>query len=78
MPDSGALSADCALDRVTIEVSDYGIWRPLPDDPGYRGRGIAMMQALTDELVIDHLGVGTHVQMTAKLPAESFAAASRI
>ncbi|WP_216894650.1 SpoIIE family protein phosphatase [Nocardia alni] len=72
-----ALSADCALDRVTIRVSDNGIWRPLPEDPGYRGRGITMMQALTDELVIDHVGVGTHVRMMAKLPAVSFAAASR-
>lgn len=72
------LSADCALDRVTIEVSDDGNWRPLPEDPGNRGRGIAMMHALTDELTIDHVGVGTHVRMIAKLPAVSFSAASRV
>ncbi|MBU3061996.1 SpoIIE family protein phosphatase [Nocardia sp. NEAU-G5] len=77
-PGRVVLSADCALDQVTIEVSDNGVWRPLPDDPGYRGRGIAMMHALTDELVIDHLGVGTRVHMMAKLPAESFSVASRI
>jgi len=77
-PGRVVLSADCALDHVTIEVSDHGLWRPLPDDPGHRGRGIAMMHALTDELVIDHLGVGTHVQMVAKMPAVSFSAASRV
>jgi anti-sigma regulatory factor (Ser/Thr protein kinase) len=77
-PGRVVLSADCTLDRVTIQVSDDGVWRPLPDDPGYRGRGIAMMHALTDELLIDHVGVGTHVQMAATLPAESFAAAGRM
>nr|WP_221333646.1 SpoIIE family protein phosphatase [Nocardia transvalensis] len=73
-PGHMVLTADCSVDRVTIEVADNGEWRPLPEDPGPRGRGIAMMRALSDELIIDHMGVGTHVRMIAKLPAVSFSA----
>ncbi|WP_024804754.1 SpoIIE family protein phosphatase [Nocardia sp. BMG51109] len=72
------LTADSSMDRVTIEVADTGVWRPLPDDPGPRGRGLAMMRALTDELIIDHTGAGTHVQMIVTLPAVAFSAASRV
>ncbi|MBF6331300.1 SpoIIE family protein phosphatase [Nocardia transvalensis] len=77
-PGRVVLTADCAMDRVTVEVADTGIWRPQPDDPGHRGRGITMMRALTDELTIDHIGIGTQVRMTTKLPAVAFSAASRV
>ncbi|ATL67635.1 SpoIIE family protein phosphatase [Nocardia terpenica] len=77
-PGHVALTARCSSDRVVIEVADVGIWRPLPEDPGNRGRGITMMRALTDELVIDHHGTGTRVRMVAKLPAVSSSATSRV
>ncbi|MFI5776398.1 SpoIIE family protein phosphatase [Nocardia sp. NPDC051570] len=73
-----ALTAECTMDRVVIEVSDTGAWRPQPEDPGHRGRGIAMMRALSDELTIDHLGVGTRVRMIAQLPAVSVTPAGRV
>ncbi|WP_282782927.1 MULTISPECIES: SpoIIE family protein phosphatase [unclassified Nocardia] len=73
------LLAESGIDTVTIDVCDTGVWRPLPADPGHRGRGIAMMQALTDKLDIDHGGPGTRVRMVVRLPAVSFsAAASRL
>ncbi|MBL1073944.1 SpoIIE family protein phosphatase [Nocardia sp. 2] len=72
------LTAHCDLDTLTIEVSDAGVWRPLPADPGHRGRGIAMMKALTDQMDIDHDGPGTRVRMSVKLPAVTFSAATRI
>ncbi|WP_460696851.1 SpoIIE family protein phosphatase [Nocardia thraciensis] len=77
-PGHMVLTADCSVDQVTIEVADTGVWRPLPEDPGPRGRGIAMMRALTDELIIDHQGVGTRVRMIVTLPAVSFSAAARV
>ncbi|MFJ1455946.1 SpoIIE family protein phosphatase [Nocardia sp. N2S4-5] len=77
-PGRMVLTADCAINQVTIEVTDTGVWRPLPEDPGPRGRGIAMMRALTDELVIDNTGAGTSVRMVVTLPAVTFSAASRI
>ncbi|MFI1917688.1 SpoIIE family protein phosphatase [Nocardia sp. NPDC020380] len=69
------LTAESGLDTVTLVVTDTGTWRPLPADPGDRGRGIAMMRALTDRLDIDHTpGPGTLVRMTVRLPAVSFSA----
>ncbi|MFE4463290.1 SpoIIE family protein phosphatase, partial [Nocardia tengchongensis] len=72
------LAADSGVDCLTIEVSDTGVWRPLPADPGNRGRGIAMMRALTDQLDIDNSGPGTRVRMSVKLTAVSFTAAGRV
>ncbi|WP_040808079.1 SpoIIE family protein phosphatase [Nocardia concava] len=72
------LTADCGVDTLTIEVSDTGLWRPLPADPGHRGRGIAMMRALTDHLDIDSSGPGTRVRMSVRLMAVSFSAAGRM
>ncbi|MFF0490458.1 SpoIIE family protein phosphatase [Nocardia sp. NPDC004068] len=77
-PGRVVLTADCTMDNVVIEVADSGVWRPQPEDPGHRGRGIAMMRALSDELTIDHVGIGTRVRMVARLPAVSVAAASRV
>ncbi|WP_067689680.1 SpoIIE family protein phosphatase [Nocardia jejuensis] len=72
------LTAECGIDWLTIEVCDGGEWRPLPADPGHRGRGIAMMRALTEQLDIDNTGPGTRVRMSVKLPAVSFSAAGRM
>ncbi|MCX4092713.1 SpoIIE family protein phosphatase [Nocardia sp. alder85J] len=72
------IDADCTMEQVTIEVTDTGVWRPLPEDPGHRGRGIAMMRALTDQLIIDNGGVGTRVRLIAKLPAVAVTAAGRV
>ncbi|WP_067821903.1 SpoIIE family protein phosphatase [Nocardia inohanensis] len=68
------LTAESGIDTVTLVVTDSGTWRPLPADPGHRGRGIAMMRALTDQLDIDHTGPGTRVRMLVKLPAVAFSA----
>ncbi|GAB4586678.1 SpoIIE family protein phosphatase [Nocardia sp. IFM 10818] len=77
-PGRVVITADCGLDNLTIEVIDGGSWRPLPEDPGHRGRGIAMMRALTDKLEIDHSGPGTRVRMSVRLPAVSFSAGGRM
>lgn len=72
------ISAECAGDRVVIETTDTGTWRPRPADPGPRGRGIDMMRALTEELEIDHPGPGTRVRMSVTLPAITFPVASAL
>ncbi len=35
-------------DRVEGTVADEGRWRPVPADPGFRGRGLTLMRELTD------------------------------
>ncbi|WP_232661893.1 ATP-binding protein [Pseudonocardia sp. TRM90224] len=44
--------------RLQIEVRDYGLWRPVSPDPGYRGRGLQMMVALMDNVAIQHSDAG--------------------
>ncbi|MEU4340946.1 SpoIIE family protein phosphatase [Nocardia sp. NPDC023852] len=70
------LSATCDTDTVVIMVTDSGNWKPRASDPGYRGRGIEMMRALTEELDIDHSGPGTTVRMSVTLPAITFPVAN--
>ncbi|MFD0363176.1 SpoIIE family protein phosphatase [Nocardia sp. GCM10030253] len=71
LPDAGRvqLTAECDTQTVAILVTDTGTWKPRSADPGYRGRGIDMMRALTEELEIDHTGPGTRVRMSVTLPA---------
>ncbi|MEU7765685.1 SpoIIE family protein phosphatase [Nocardia sp. NPDC049190] len=70
------LSATCDIDMVVIVITDTGNWKPRASDPGYRGRGIEMMRALTEELDIDHSGPGTTVRMSVTLPAIAFPVAN--
>ncbi|MFF3223800.1 SpoIIE family protein phosphatase [Nocardia suismassiliense] len=70
------LSATCNTETVVITVTDAGSWKPRSADPGYRGRGIDMMRALTEELDIDHTGPGTRVRMSVTLPAITFPVAN--
>lgn len=44
--------------RLRIRIRDRGTWRPVPPEPSYRGRGLQMMTALMDEVVIHHTGTG--------------------
>lgn len=76
--DRVVLTAECVGDRVVIETTDTGTWRPRPADPGPRGRGIDMMRALTEELEIDHAGPGTRVRMSVTLPAITFPVAGAL
>lgn len=59
-----ALSADGAI---SVLVSDSGIWRPPPADPGYRGRGIALIRELGEDVQIEMSDDGTSVRF--RLPA---------
>ena len=50
--------------RLRIRIRDHGTWRPVPPEPSYRGRGLQMMTALMDDVVIHHSGTdqsGTEV-----------------
>ncbi|BBX16345.1 anti-sigma regulatory factor [Mycolicibacterium duvalii] len=51
--------------KLTVLVSDRGTWRPPQTDPAprTRGRGIPLMEALSDEYEIDRSDDGTRVRM---------------
>ncbi|GAA3240598.1 hypothetical protein GCM10017691_42910 [Pseudonocardia petroleophila] len=57
-------------DRVCVEVTvtDRGRWRDPPADPRFRGRGIAMMRALTDTVTLHHDDDGTTVLLRCWRP----------
>ncbi|ANY06296.1 SpoIIE family protein phosphatase [Pseudonocardia sp. HH130630-07] len=59
-----ALTADGA---VTVRVTDGGTWRPPAADPGYRGRGIALIRELGEDVHVDSSEAGTVVRF--RLPA---------
>jgi serine/threonine-protein kinase RsbW len=40
--------------QIRIEIRDRGHWRPPPADPGYRGRGLMTMAAMTDQMTVQH------------------------
>ncbi len=49
--------------RVAVSITDHGRWRPAPADPGYRGRGLLMMNACMAGVHIEYNAGGTSVTM---------------
>jgi anti-anti-sigma factor len=67
------LDADGAL---TVVVADTGAWRPAPQDPGHRGRGLQMIGALAEQVELSHGLSGTVVRFRF-VPGSAAAVASR-
>ena len=44
--------ARCDDGAIEVVVRDHGTWRPIPADPGYRGRGLALVRELTDQTAV--------------------------
>jgi serine/threonine-protein kinase RsbW len=42
-------------------VSDRGRWRPIPASPGYRGRGLTLIQRLSRDMAVLRTAHGTRV-----------------
>lgn len=57
--------------RVLVTVRDHGRWKPPPADPGFRGRGLLMIKALTRRVKIEQGPLGTTLHMEWDLPATS-------
>lgn len=56
---------DPAGQKLTVDVSDRGTWRPRQAHPASRarGRGIPLMEALSDRTAIETSGQGTVVRL---------------
>ncbi len=57
---------DCVLRRMTsgdiaVRVRDRGHWRPAPDDPGFRGRGLQVIRAIGHDVRVRADADGTEV-----------------
>jgi anti-sigma regulatory factor (Ser/Thr protein kinase) len=38
---------------VDVRVDDFGTWRPVPADPGFRGRGLMLIRELAEDVVLE-------------------------
>jgi anti-anti-sigma factor len=38
---------------VDVRVEDFGTWRPVPADPGFRGRGLRLIRELSEDAVLE-------------------------
>ncbi|MCE7003076.1 ATP-binding protein [Kibdelosporangium philippinense] len=65
------LFAACSAvgDQARIVVGDRGVWQPPTADPGFRGRGLAMMEKLAAVFRLSHTTSGTTVLLGWPMPA---------
>lgn len=62
------MHAAVSADRVHVTVTDSGVWKvpsSVPDP--VRGRGVALMRLLMDDVTLDHGASGTTVHLTARI-----------
>jgi serine/threonine-protein kinase RsbW len=62
------LDAACVDGVVRISVQDHGAWQPPASDPGWRGRGLVIINGLADHVDVDRTPTGTSVAMLWHLP----------
>lgn len=49
-------------------VRDFGKWRPMPEIPGYRGRGLALIREVAADMTLDIHDDGTEVRFRLAVP----------
>jgi anti-sigma regulatory factor (Ser/Thr protein kinase) len=65
-PGTISLRATALADRVHVTVVDAGTWKP-PVAAAHRGRGIALMRALMQDVTIQSRATGTTVHMYSRI-----------
>ncbi len=66
-----------ATGEIEVIVTDHGAWRPEPADNGHRGRGIALIEAISEETVFEQDEHGTTVRFRIAPETSSNATAAR-
>jgi PAS domain S-box-containing protein len=62
------VEAQIRSDVIHVRMTDFGSWKPPVADPGTRGRGLLLMDAVSDHMDLDGTSAGTTVEMTFQLP----------
>jgi anti-sigma regulatory factor (Ser/Thr protein kinase) len=63
-----SMAATALVDRVQLTITDNGSWKtPQPAANSNRGRGIALMRGLMQEVAINPDTAGTTVHLTARM-----------
>jgi anti-sigma regulatory factor (Ser/Thr protein kinase) len=55
--------------RVTVAIRDFGSWRP--PRGAHRGRGLMLMEGLTDAVEVVHTDKGTTVELSRRIGAQA-------
>jgi PAS domain S-box-containing protein len=63
--------------RVHMRIIDTGSWKPVPADPGTRGRGLLLIRAVSDWLELDCTPSGTTVDVSFALSAHTAGSKTR-
>ncbi|HEX5254364.1 MAG TPA: SpoIIE family protein phosphatase [Mycobacterium sp.] len=70
---AGTMLLDVSLadGEVRTRITDYGSWKTPSSTPGNGGRGLPLMQMLSDSMELDTTATGTTADITFRLPAEA-------
>jgi len=69
--DTGLIRVEVAQEGgyIVAIISDFGSWQTPPSEPTTRGRGLAIMRAITDQVELDTSASGTTVRTSFDVPA---------
>jgi len=62
-----SIDATAMVDRVQLTITDTGSWKPPQSGDSTRGRGIALMRGLMQEVAINPDDTGTTVHLTTRI-----------
>jgi serine/threonine-protein kinase RsbW len=62
------LYAACTNGEIRVVVRDHGRWRAPASDPGWRGRGMVIIEGLAEHVDVQCADAGTSVAMRWRLP----------
>ena len=67
-PGTMRVESEFADAEIRVSVLDFGTWKPPDPNPGTRGRGLAIVRAVSDRVEVDGTAEGTTVAMTFVMP----------
>ena len=64
--DAGPMYVEANLvhGQIVVDIADHGVWQPPPSQPSTRGRGVAIMRAVSKDVEMQSSSEGTTVRMT--------------
>ncbi len=70
--DPGTMEVEARVHRgeIEIRVIDFGTWKQPPANPGFRGRGIPLMHAVSQRVDLEHSDRGTTVELGFRLGSQ--------
>lgn len=57
------IAAELTDHRISVTITDHGRWQPPSDGPGYRGRGLPLIERLTHSVRLIPSPTGTTIQI---------------